>query len=118
MGYDQNNVFAKILRGEIPCSKVYEDEFALAFKDINPQAPVHILVIPKGPYVSYADFASGADDAELAGFQRAVGKVIKDQGLLVDGYRIISNAGHSAHQEVPHYHVHILAGKDLGGKLA
>ncbi len=115
--YDDQNVFAKILRGEIPSKKVYEDEFALAFHDINPQAPVHILVIPKGPYVSWDDFSAKAPEAEIAGFVRAVGKVAREQGHLDKGYRLLANIGFDAHQEVPHLHVHIFAGRPLGHML-
>lgn len=114
MAYDENNIFARIIRGEIPCNKVYEDDYALAFHDINPQAPTHVLVVPKGPYVSSDDFAEKASDAEIAGLMRAVGKVARDLGTVADGYRILSNHGRDAHQEVPHFHVHIFAGKDLG----
>ena len=116
MAYDSNNIFAKILRAEIPCTKVYEDDFALAFHDINPKAPVHLLVIPKGAYATYGDFAANASDAEVAGFSRALSTVIA-QAALKDGYRLISNAGTHAHQEVPHYHVHVLGGRDLGEAL-
>jgi histidine triad (HIT) family protein len=116
--YDQGNIFARILRGEIPCAKVHEDEHALAFKDINPQAPVHILVIPKGAYVSWDDFSERASDAEIAGFVRAVGKVARDLGLVAPGYRLLANAGIDSHQEVPHLHVHIFAGRALGPMLA
>jgi len=118
MGYDSSNIFAKILRGEIPCKKVYEDEFALAFNDIAPQAPIHILVIPKGPYTTQDDFISSADDAEIVGFQRAVGKVVSGADIVSGGYRLIANCGVDAHQEVPHYHVHVLGGHDLGPMLA
>jgi diadenosine tetraphosphate (Ap4A) HIT family hydrolase len=118
MAYDPNNIFAKIMRGEIPCKKVYEDEYALAFEDIAPKAPVHVLVIPKGPYISQDDFANSASDAELAGFERAVCKVVQSTNIISTGYRIISNAGANAHQEVPHYHVHVLGGKPLGPMLA
>jgi diadenosine tetraphosphate (Ap4A) HIT family hydrolase len=118
MTYDPNNVFAKILRSEIPCTKVYEDDYALAFKDINPKAPVHLLVIPKGPYTTYVDFVSSADDAEIAGFNRALSKVIVGAGLITTGYRLIANAGSDGHQEVPHYHVHVLGGRELGPLLA
>lgn len=114
MTYDPNNIFAKILRGEIPNKTVYEDDYALAFHDITPQTPVHVLVIPKGPYVSFADFSLKANDAEIAGFIRAVGQVAKDLGVEQDGYRVLSNHGRDAHQEVPHFHVHLFAGKDLG----
>ncbi|MGO1119570.1 histidine triad nucleotide-binding protein [Rhodovibrionaceae bacterium A322] len=114
MAYDDQNIFAKILRGEIPCNKVYEDDFALAFHDIAPQAPTHVLVIPKGPYVSADDFSATASDAEIAGFFRAVGKVARDLGAVEAGYRILANHGADAHQEVPHFHMHVFAGKDLG----
>lgn len=116
--YDDSNIFARILRGEIPAKKVYEDEFALAFHDIAPQAPVHILVIPKGRYVSWADFSAQAGEAEIAGFVRAVGKVAADLGLPESGYRLLANTGLDSHQEVPHLHVHILAGRKLGPLLA
>ncbi|MEM9878993.1 MAG: histidine triad nucleotide-binding protein [Pseudomonadota bacterium] len=115
--YDDQNIFAKILRGEIPNKTVYEDDYALAFHDINPQAPVHVLVIPKGRYVSYADFSEHASAELIAGFTKAVGKVARDLGLEEPGYRLLFNAGHDAHQEVPHLHVHILAGKKLGPML-
>ena len=118
MAYDRNNVFAKILRGEIPSAKVYEDAHALAFNDINPQAPVHVLVIPKGKYVSLDDFAAKASGPELAGFFKAVGQVARQLGAEKEGYRILANHGHNAHQEVPHFHVHIFAGADLGPMLA
>jgi diadenosine tetraphosphate (Ap4A) HIT family hydrolase len=116
--YDDSNVFAKILRGELPCNKVHEDEHSLAFHDINPLAPVHILVIPKGPYVSWDDFAERASDVEIAGFVRAVGKVARDAGMVVQGYRLLSNVGKRAGQEVPHLHVHIFGGEPLGPMLA
>lgn len=116
--YDDENVFAKILRGEIPSNKVYEDEFALAFHDINPQAPQHILVIPKGPYVSWDDFSARGSDAEIAGFVRAVGHVAREAGMVAPGYRLLVNTGIDAHQEVPHLHVHIFAGRPLGPMLA
>jgi histidine triad (HIT) family protein len=116
--YDESNIFAKILSGELPCKKVYEDEWALAFHDINPLAPVHILVIPKGPYVSWDDFSDKASDAEIAGFVRAVGKVARDQQLVVGGYRLLANTGKRAGQEVPHLHVHIFGGQPLGPMLA
>jgi len=116
--YDESNIFAKILRGELPSKKVYEDEWALAFHDINPLAPVHILVIPKGPYVSWDDFSDRASDAEMTGFVRAVGKVARDQQLVVGGYRLLANTGKRAGQEVPHLHVHIFGGQPLGPMLA
>jgi diadenosine tetraphosphate (Ap4A) HIT family hydrolase len=115
--YDDTNIFARILRGEIPCNKVYEDEHALAFHDINPQAPVHVLVVPKGRYVSWADFSTNADDAEIAGLVRAVGAVARELGLEAPGYRLLANAGPDSHQEVPHLHVHIFAGRRLGPML-
>lgn len=114
MAYDPNNVFARILRGEIPCKKVYEDEHALAFHDINPQTPVHVLVIPKGHYVSFDDFSEKASEAEIAGWVRAIGKVARDLGLPDAGYRVLSNLGEAAHQEVPHLHMHLFGGTDLG----
>lgn len=117
MPYDPNNIFAKILRGEIPCNKVYEDEFALAFHDINPQAPVHVLVIPKGDYVSMADFTKSAPTDLIAGFMRAVGAVADELGLVESGYRTLANAGDNAHQEVPHLHIHIFGGAPLGPML-
>ena len=116
--YDEQNIFAKILRGEIPARKVYEDEWALAFHDINPQAPVHVLVIPKGAYASWDDFSATASDAEIAGFVRAVGQVARDAGLVAPGYRLLANTGTHSHQEVPHLHVHIFAGRPLGALLA
>ncbi len=114
MAYDPENIFAKILRGEIPCDKVYEDEHALAFRDINPQTPTHILIIPKGAYVSSDDFTTNASEAELAGFLRAVGQVAREAGLVEAGYRILANHGQDAHQEVAHFHIHIFGGKNLG----
>ena len=116
--YDDSNVFAKILRGELPCKKVHEDEHSLAFHDINPIAPVHILVIPKGAYVSWDDFAERASDAEIAGFVRAVGKVAREAGMVVQGYRLLSNVGKRSGQEVPHLHVHIFGGQPLGPMLS
>ncbi len=118
MLYDPNNIFAKILRGEIPCKKVFENEHALAFPDINPKAPTHILVIPKGAYATHNDFVQRATDAEIAGFERAIGEVARIAGVEKTGYRLISNCGANAHQEVPHYHVHILGGRALGPMLA
>lgn len=115
--YDDQNIFAKILRGEIPNRTVYEDEWALAFHDINPQAPIHILVIPKGAYVSWDDFSAKASEAEIAGFIRAVGHVAREQGLVAPGYRLLANAGINSHQEVPHLHVHLFGGKALGPML-
>ena len=117
MAYDPNNIFARILRGEIPCRQVYEDQWALAFHDINPQAPVHVLVIPKGAYVSMADFSANASDAEIVGLVRAVGTVARQLGLDEAGYRLLANHGPDSHQEVPHLHVHVFAGAPLGPML-
>ncbi len=116
--YDDQNIFAKILRGEIPSNRVYEDEFAIAFHDINPQAPTHLLVIPKGAYVSWDDFSARAGDAEIARFIRAVGTVARAAGLVEPGYRLLANIGQHGHQEVPHLHVHIFGGRPLGAMLA
>jgi histidine triad (HIT) family protein len=117
MAYDPNNVFARILRGEIPCKKVFEDDRVLAFHDINPQAPVHVLVIPKGAYVSMDDFSARASDAEIAAFIRAIGQIARQLGLAENGYRILANHGPDSHQEVPHLHIHIFAGRPLGRML-
>ncbi|MEO1090418.1 MAG: histidine triad nucleotide-binding protein [Pseudomonadota bacterium] len=114
MAYDDQNVFAKILRGEIPCKKVYEDEFVLAFHDINPMAPVHVLVIPKGAYVSFADFARDADDETVTAFFRAVNMIARELGLDERGYRVLANTGVDGNQEVPHFHMHIFGGAPLG----
>jgi len=116
--YDENNVFARILRGELPCRKVHEDEHVLAFHDINPMAPVHILVIPKGAYVSWDDFSERGSEAEIAALVRAVGKIARDQGLVAPGYRLLANVGLAGGQEVPHLHVHIFGGGPLGPMLA
>ncbi len=116
--YDDQNIFAKILRGEIPNRTVYEDEWALAFHDINPQAPLHVLVIPKGAYVSWDDFSAKAPAEEIAGFIRAVGNVAREAGLVEPGYRLLANTGTNSHQEVPHLHVHVFGGKPLGPMLA
>jgi len=116
--YDDNNIFARILRGEIPSTVIYEDEYAFAFPDINPAAPTHILVIPKGRYVSWDDFSAKASDAEIGGFVRAVGKIARDAGLVEGGYRLLANTGINSGQEVPHLHVHIFAGRPLGPMLA
>jgi len=116
--YDDGNIFARILRGELPCKKVYEDDHILAFHDINPLAPLHILVIPKGPYVSWDDFSAKASDTEISAFVRGVGKVARDNGLVEPGYRLLANTGRNGGQEVPHLHVHIFAGKRLGMMLA
>ena len=116
--YDDNNIFARLLRGEIPAKTVYEDEHALAFHDINPLSPTHILVIPKGRYVSWDDFSERASDSEIAGFIRAVGKVARDAGLVEPGYRLLGNVGMNSGQEVPHLHVHVFGGRPLGPMLA
>ena len=117
MPYDRNNVFARILRGELPCSKVYEDEHVLAFRDIQPQAPTHIVVIPKGEYVSVDDFSANATEAELAAFMRAIGHIAREEGVRASGYRILANHGAAAHQDVPHFHLHLFGGRDLGPML-
>ncbi|MBV9685947.1 MAG: histidine triad nucleotide-binding protein [Alphaproteobacteria bacterium] len=117
MAYDPNNVFARILRGEIPCKRVYEDVHVLAFHDISPQSPTHILLIPKGEYVSFDDFAAKASPEEVTALVRAIGRIAREQGVADSGYRILSNTGAAAHQEVPHFHVHLFGGRDLGGML-
>jgi len=116
--YDDSNIFARILRGELPCKKVFEDKHVLAFHDINPQAPLHILVIPKGAYVSWDDLSERGSDEEIAALVRAVGKVARDQGLVAPGYRVLANVGLDSHQEIAHLHIHIFAGKPLGPMLA
>lgn len=121
MTYDDSNIFARILRGEIPADTVAENDHALAFRDIRPQAPVHVLVIPKGAYVSYDDFAANASDAEIVGFHRLVAEVARAQGLSLaegnQGFRAITNAGAHGVQEVPHFHLHLLGGRPLGRML-
>lgn len=117
MAYDDGNIFAKILRGEVPCKRVYENDHALAFHDINPLAPTHVLVIPKGPYVSMVDFSAHATTEEVAGFFRAVGETAQRLGVAGSGYRILANSGVDANQEVPHFHVHIFGGAPLGPML-
>jgi diadenosine tetraphosphate (Ap4A) HIT family hydrolase len=114
MAYDENNVFAKILRGEIPCGKVYEDDHVLAFHDINPQTPTHVLVVPKGAYENLDDFTARASDEEIAALMRATGKIAREAGLVEPGYRILVNSGPDANQEVMHLHIHIFGGKPLG----
>jgi diadenosine tetraphosphate (Ap4A) HIT family hydrolase len=116
--YDDSNIFARILRGELPAKTIHEDEWAVAFHDIAPQAPIHVLVIPRGRYVSLADFAGQASEAEIAGFWRAVARVARDLGLEQPGYRILSNMGENAGQEVPHFHVHLFGGRPLGRMLS
>jgi diadenosine tetraphosphate (Ap4A) HIT family hydrolase len=118
MPYDPDNIFARILRGEIPSKTVYEDEWALAFHDINPAAPTHILVIPKGPYVSWEDFSARGSDGEIAGFVRAIGHIARTHDLVAPGYRLLANVGGHAGQEVPHLHVHLFGGRPLGPMLA
>lgn len=115
--YDDRNIFARILRGELPCNSVYEDEWALAFHDINPQAPVHVLIIPKGAFVSWDDFSVRASANEIAGFVRAVGQVARDLGLPTPGYRLLANVGGHGGQEVPHLHIHLFGGQWLGPML-
>ncbi|MGB1540417.1 MAG: HIT domain-containing protein [Rickettsiales bacterium] len=117
MTYDSNNIFAKILRGEIPNDTVYEDEHVLAFNDIAPAAPVHILVVPKGEYVSFHDFMAKATAEDVALFFAIVRQIAKEAGLDESGYRILTNHGADASQSVPHFHVHILGGRPLGGLL-
>jgi histidine triad (HIT) family protein len=117
MTYDSTNVFAKILRGEIPCRKIYEDDHVLAFEDIAAAAPVHVLVIPKGAYLSFSDFSQRAGGEALAAFFASVQKVIGQLGIEEGGYRLITNHGAHGSQSVPHFHVHILAGRPLGALL-
>ena len=116
--YDDSNIFAKILRGEIPAKTVMESEHSLAFHDIHPLSPIHVLVIPKGAYVSWDDFAAKASDAEIADFTRTIGAVAKTVGADAQGYRLLSNVGKRGGQEVPHLHVHIFGGAPLGPMLA
>jgi len=116
--YDDSNIFARILRGELPANKVYEDDHVLAFNDINPLSPTHILVIPKGRYVSWDDFSAEASEEEITAFVRAVGTIARDAGLVESGYRILANTGLNSGQEVPHLHVHLFAGRPLGPMLA
>jgi histidine triad (HIT) family protein len=117
MAYDRDNVFARILRGELPCAKVYEDEHVLAFRDIAPQAPTHVVLIPKGEYVSADDFSAKASVAELAAFMRAISQIATAEGIAETGFRIIANAGEHGRQEVPHFHLHIVGGVDVGPML-
>jgi diadenosine tetraphosphate (Ap4A) HIT family hydrolase len=117
MAYDESNIFAKILRGEIPCKKVYEDDYALAFEDIHPLAPVHVLIIPKGPYVSMDDFTRAAPAELVAGFFRAIAETARRAGVVESGYRVLANNGAHAHQEVMHLHFHLFAGRPLGAML-
>ena len=119
--YDGQNIFARILRGEIPCNKALESEHTFAFHDIQPQAPVHVLVIPKGPYVNADHFAEAASDPEIADFTRAVARVAREAGVAEaaggNGYRIIVNTGPDGRQDVPHFHVHVIGGERLGRML-
>jgi len=117
MAYDRDNVFARILRGEIPCKKVYEDEHVLAFHDVSPQSPTHVLVIPKGEYLSLDDFSANASAAEISALVRALGHIARERGVADSGYRVLANTGAAAHQEVPHFHVHLFGGRDLGAML-
>jgi histidine triad (HIT) family protein len=117
MAYDRNNVFALILRGDLPCTKVYEDEYVLAFRDINPQAPTHVILIPKGEYVSVDDFSERATEAEITAFMRAISIIAKAESVTEGGYRVLSNHGVAAHQEVPHFHLHLFCARDLGPML-
>jgi diadenosine tetraphosphate (Ap4A) HIT family hydrolase len=117
MSYDDGNVFARILRGEIPSAKVFENEHALAFRDISPKRPVHVLVIPKGPYATWHDLAERGSDAEIAGFVRAVAAVARSEKVDASGYRLICNNGEHGHQEVPHVHVHVIGGAPAGPML-
>jgi diadenosine tetraphosphate (Ap4A) HIT family hydrolase len=117
MAYDRDNVFARILRGELPCAKVYEDEHVLAFRDIEPQAPCHVVLIPKGEYAAADDFSARASDAELAAFMRAIAKIAEAEGVAEGGFRIVANSGAAAHQAVPHFHLHLLGGRNLGARI-
>jgi histidine triad (HIT) family protein len=118
MAYDNNNIFAKILRGEIPCKKVYEDGHVLAFHDITPRAKVHVLVVPKGAYTDMDDFTARASETEIAALFKALGKIAREQGIVQSGYRVISNCGVNANQEVPHLHLHLVGGQKLGRMIA
>jgi histidine triad (HIT) family protein len=117
MDYDRTNIFARILRGEIPCNQVFEDPHVLAFHDISPQSPTHVLVIPKGEYVSFDDFSEKASAKEITALIRALGRIARELGVAESGYRVLANTGPAAHQEVPHFHVHLFGGRDLGGML-
>ena len=116
--YDPENIFAKILRGEIPCDRVYEDDHVLAFRDINPQAPVHVLVIPKGPYRSIVELAEQGSDAEIAAWVRAQAHLARELGVAESGFRVLANCGVDGHQEVPHLHMHLFGGSDLGRMIS
>ena len=112
--YDVNNIFAKILRSEVPSNKILENEHALAFSDINPQAPIHILVIPKNPYINFYDFTKHAPTKEQESFWKLVNEIIEHYKVEVEGFRIITNSGNNGNQDVPHFHIHFLAGDNLG----
>lgn len=118
MRYDKENVFAKILNGQLPSKKVYEDKYVFAFHDINPLAPVHVLVIPKGAYISLTDFTTQASNEEMVAFFQAIVSIAKRMNIERDGYRVITNTGVNGGQEVPHFHVHLLGGRKLGSILA
>lgn len=117
MDYNPDNIFAKILKGAIPCQKVFEDDYVLAFHDINPKAPVHVLVIPKGAYISSADFHHRGSDQEISGYYRGLQKVIDQLQIAEKGFRLLSNCGAQSGQEVFHFHTHIFSGKALGPML-
>ena len=114
MTYDENNIFARILRSEIPCNKILENDFALAFSDINPQAPIHILIIPKNSYINFYDFTKNDQIKEVELFWKLVNDVIKQENIDNKGFRIITNSGSDGNQDVPHFHVHLLGGKNMG----
>ncbi|BBK39728.1 histidine triad nucleotide-binding protein [Allostella sp. ATCC 35155] len=118
MSYDDSNIFARVLRGEIPCRKVFEDEHVLAFEDIRPLAPTHVLIIPKGRYVSAQDFSENAGEAEIVAFVRAIGRIARERGIDASGHRILANHGSDGRQEVPHFHLHLVGGRDLGRMLS
>jgi diadenosine tetraphosphate (Ap4A) HIT family hydrolase len=117
MAYDPQNIFARLIRGELPANKVYEDEHVLALHDIAPKAPIHVMIVPKGPYTTISDFTANASDREILAFNRAIAKVVAELDLEQTGYRVISNNGGFGHQEVPHFHLHIVGGKSLGAML-
>jgi len=114
MAYDKNNIFAKILRNEIPCKKIYEDNYVFAFHDINPQKKIHVLVIPKGEYINLNDFSSNASDKEIVGLLKGVSIVAKKMGIADGGYRSLVNIGENGGQEVPHLHIHLFGGEKVG----
>jgi diadenosine tetraphosphate (Ap4A) HIT family hydrolase len=114
MAYDESNIFAKIIDGDIPCNKIYEDEYNIAFNDINPVKPVHVLLLPKGKYTSMNEFSQNASDAEMVALNKAIFEIAKKTGIAESGYRVITNCGKNSGQEVPHLHLHILGGGDIG----